>query len=114
MIAIDLSLEVGWGFTIEDITITWLWAFISFAFYVLLRMIDYPKGKTKVFDQYVVAMLNSLLVIVLGWDILIFGDNNSFLDINEDKQVTLCPQTSRLCIVFDLLPYPLRSSRCCL
>ena len=104
MITIDSRLTVAWGFTVEDIIIVWLWGFITLTIYMMLRRVDYPKSKTKTFDRSAVAMFNSLLVIVLGWDTLIFGGNISFIDINEDNQVTLCSDESRMCVIFDPLP----------
>jgi len=87
MIIINFDQEAVWGFTVQDITILWLWAFITCTLYAMLRHLDFPKNKTKMFDQYVVALINSLFIIVMGWDILLFEDNFSFLDLNADKQI---------------------------
>ena len=87
MIRIDFEQEVFWGFTFQDITIVWLWAFICPLLFTLLRFIDWPKGKREQFDEYVLVLINAIFIVGIGWDVLLLSDTDSLIDINRPKEV---------------------------
>ena len=69
-----------------DITLIVIWSIMELGLYALLRKIKAPIGKTKVFDQYTISLLNSLTIVILGYDIVIFHDYQ-FLDFNSEQEV---------------------------
>ena len=81
------SVVILFGLTVPDVILITLWLFIEMGLYGLLRKIRKPLGKTKTFDQCCISLLNSLIIVALGYDIVIFHDYN-FLDPNSEQEVT--------------------------
>ena len=75
------------GFSREDIMLTAVWMIVCISSYQLLRKIKSPIGKTKKFDEYTMSLMNSLVIVILGYDLVLFSDNETFLEHNTEQQV---------------------------
>ena len=74
------------GLTSTDVILITLWSIIELGLYALLRKMRTPIGKTKIFDQFCISLLSSLVIVILGYDIVIFHDY-AFLDPNSEQEV---------------------------
>ena len=82
-----LTMAVIFGFAKQDIQLTVTWWLMVMCLYALLRNIKIPIGKSKIFDEYTLSLLHALMMVSLGYDIVLYNDNDSFFGTNTEQEV---------------------------
>ena len=78
------------GFDTQDFALIITWTIVTLCSYMLLRKIKSPIGKTEMFDQYTISLFNALVIVLLGYDIVLFNDYTFFDQNTEQEIIVLC------------------------